>query len=51
VDLARLAIGGFAPGGHLPVLVLIICAAGLVATLLTGRAPHSAGPRNATVSP
>jgi len=39
VGLARLAIGGFAPGGHLPVIVLIICAAGLAATLFTGRAP------------
>ena len=37
--LARLAIGGFAPGGHLPALVLAACAAGLVAILLTGRAP------------
>jgi hypothetical protein len=42
VGLARLAIAGFAPGGHLPVLVLTICAAGLVATLLTGRAPADA---------
>ena len=39
VGLARLAIGGFAPGGHVPVLVLAICAVGLVATLFTGRAP------------
>jgi len=39
VGLARLAIAGFAPGGHLPGLVLTICAAGLVTTLLTGRAP------------
>ena len=42
VGLARLAIAGFAPGGHLPGLVLTICAAGLVATLLTGRAPAEA---------
>lgn len=37
--LARLAIAGFAPDGHLPVLVLAACAAGLAATLFTGRAP------------
>jgi fucose 4-O-acetylase-like acetyltransferase len=39
VGLARLAIGGFAPGGHLPALVLAACTAGLVAALFTGRAP------------
>ncbi len=43
VGLARLAIAGFAPGGHLPALVLAACAAGLVATLLTGRAPPASG--------
>jgi hypothetical protein len=37
--LARLAIGGFAPGGQLPAIALAACAAGLVATLFTGRAP------------
>ena len=37
--LARLAIAGFAPGGNLPVLALAVCAAGLAATLLTGRVP------------
>jgi len=37
--LARLAIAGFAPDGHLPVLVLAACATGLAATLFTGRAP------------
>jgi len=37
--LARLAIAWFAPGGKLPVLALAVCAAGLAATLLTGRAP------------
>jgi len=48
--LARLAIAGFAPGGHLPVPVLAACAAGLVATLFTGRArpeavePHALHP-------
>ena len=44
--LARLAIGGFAPGGHLPALVLAACAVGLVATLFAGRAPaEGAEPR------
>ena len=37
--LARLAISGFTPGGHLPALALAACAVGLAATLLTGRAP------------
>ena len=37
--LARLAIARFAPGGQLPTLALAVCAAGLAATLLTGRAP------------
>jgi hypothetical protein len=41
--LARLAIAGFAPGGHLPVLALAACAVGLAATLFTGRAPGSRG--------
>ncbi len=36
--LARLAIAGFAPDGHLPALVLAACATGLAATLFTGRA-------------
>ncbi len=44
--LARLAIGGFAPGGHPPLLVLAACATGLVATLFTGRPPaEGAQPR------
>jgi hypothetical protein len=44
--LARLAIGGFAPAGHVPAVVLAACAAGLVATLFTGRAPaEGAEPR------
>ena len=42
VGLARLVIAGFAPGGHLPALVLAACAAGLLATLFTGRAPPEA---------
>jgi hypothetical protein len=42
VGLARLAIAGFAPGGHLPALVLAACGAGLLATLFTGRAPPEA---------
>jgi fucose 4-O-acetylase-like acetyltransferase len=37
--LARLAIAGFAPGGHLPALALAACAVGLAATLFIGRAP------------
>jgi fucose 4-O-acetylase-like acetyltransferase len=39
VGLARLAIAGFAPGGHLPALVLTAYAAGLIGTLLSGRRP------------
>jgi hypothetical protein len=38
VGLARLVIAGFARGGHLSALVLAACAAGLLATLFTGRA-------------
>lgn len=37
--LTKLAIAGFAPGGHLPALVLAAYAAGLIGTLLTGRPP------------
>jgi len=37
--LARLAIAGFAPDGHLPALVLAAYAAGLIGTLLSGRRP------------
>ena len=48
--LARLAIAGFAPGGQLPAPVLAACAAGLAATLLTGRAP-AAGGRPQALSP
>jgi hypothetical protein len=39
VGLTRLAIADFAPGGHVPVLVLASCAVGLAATPFTGRAP------------
>jgi hypothetical protein len=39
IGLARLAITGFAPGGHLPVLVLAAFAVGLAVTVLTGRSP------------
>ncbi len=39
VGLVRLAIGGFAPDGHLPALVLTAYAAGLIGTLLSGRRP------------
>jgi hypothetical protein len=46
VGLARLAIAGFAPGGHLAVPVLVACAAGMAATLFTGRArPEAVEPR------
>jgi hypothetical protein len=48
--LARLAVAGFAPGGQLPALALTACAAGLAATLLTGRAP-AAGARPQALSP
>ncbi|MER7839117.1 hypothetical protein ABTY98_25395 [Streptomyces sp. NPDC096040] len=37
--LAGLAIGGFAPGGHLPVLLLAVYACGLLAVLFSGRPP------------
>ncbi len=43
--LARLAIAGFAPGGHLPITALAACLAGLIATLLTGRAPATGAER------
>ena len=44
--LARLATAGFAPGGNLPTLALAAAAAGLAATLLTGRTPAArAGPQ------
>ena len=43
--LARLAIGGLAPGGQLPVLALAACAAGLTATLFTGRPAERAAPQ------
>jgi hypothetical protein len=38
VALARLAIGGFAPAGQLPVWTLLLGGLGLVATLFSGRA-------------
>ena len=38
VGLTRLAIGGLDPGGRSPVLVLLACAAGLVAIFFSGRA-------------
>ncbi|WP_127358492.1 hypothetical protein [Actinacidiphila soli] len=37
--LARIAIGGFAPAGHLPVLALTLYACGLIASLLSGGPP------------
>jgi hypothetical protein len=39
VGLVRLAIGGFAPNGSPPGVVLAACAVGLLAILFTGRAP------------
>jgi len=45
VGLVRLAIGGFAPDGHVPALVLAACAGGLVATLFTGRPPAGGAER------
>ena len=44
VGLARLAIAGFGPGGHLPALVLTACAAGQFATLFTAP-PEEARPQ------
>lgn len=44
VGLARLAIGGFAPGGRPPLWALIACAAGLVITLMSGRTAATAKP-------
>jgi fucose 4-O-acetylase-like acetyltransferase len=40
--LARLAIGGFAPAGRLPVAVLATFAVGLACIMFTGRAPPRA---------
>ena len=37
LGLTRLAIAGFAPGGHLPLPILGAFAAGLLATFCTGR--------------
>jgi fucose 4-O-acetylase-like acetyltransferase len=50
VGLARLAIGGFAPDGRPPAVVLAACAVGLTATLFTGRAPAE-GTRRQTLPP
>jgi Acyltransferase family len=52
--LARLAIGGLAPGGRPPGWVLVSCAAGLIAILCTGRPPGQAPPEavgHSAVSP
>ncbi len=46
--LAKLAIGGFAPGGQPPALVLAAFAVGVVSVLLTGRAPPQAAESAAT---
>jgi hypothetical protein len=50
VGLTRLAIGGFAPGGRPPGLVLAVCAVGMMATLWTGQAPAE-GTRRAALPP
>lgn len=42
--LARLAISGFSPGGHLPVAVLALYACGLVAVMCSGRPPPGETP-------
>lgn len=42
--LARFAIAGFAPSGHIPLLVLAVYAAGLIAAFLSGRAPAATRP-------
>lgn len=43
LGLTRLAIGGLAPGGHLPLLALAAFAAGLLATFCTG---HPSNPED-----
>ena len=43
--LTKLAIDGFAPGGRLPLDILIAYACGLLLTLLSGPAHQDAGPR------
>ncbi len=42
--LARLAIAGFAPSGRVPLLVLAVYAAGLIAAFLSGRSPAATRP-------
>jgi hypothetical protein len=39
--LARLALAGFAPGGHPPLLVLAAYGCGLMVMLLSGQPPPS----------
>ncbi len=46
--LTKLAIGGFAPGGRAPALVLAALAVGVACVLLTGRAPPRAAESAAT---
>ncbi len=43
LGLTRLAIAGFAPGGHLPYLALTAFAAGLLATFCTGHPDNAEG--------
>ena len=42
--LARLAIGGFAPDGHVPLAVLAAYASGLVVIMFTGRPAAGSAP-------
>ena len=49
--LSQLTVAGFAPGGHLPGPALAYCAAGLAATLLSGRAPAPGGSQPQASSP
>jgi len=49
-SLSQVTIAGLAPGGHLPALALAACAAGLAATLFSGRDP-AAGAQPQALSP
>jgi hypothetical protein len=49
--LSQLTVAGFAPGGHLPWPALAGCAAGLAATLLSGRGPAPGASQPQALSP
>jgi hypothetical protein len=49
--LSQLTVAGFAPGGHLPGPALAGCAAGLAATLLSGRDPAPSASQPQALSP